>query len=193
MRLAKAVAVAIVLTACDFSEDISKDPDARTDDMGQEGERLRQRTVDAGPAGTQFLGWQDTRRDERCAFRKGPDGELRCMPTESVRELRGMSGLEAIVYTDANCTTPVYVTQIVHKGECGAPLKYVFLGPEATDDCSPEYYYAYEIGDEIPSPGIQLYAKRDIGCHDFRTVADLIAFEATEIPATEFVPGKEIP
>lgn len=193
MRQAFALLMVFVCAACDSSDGISKDPDVRNDDMGQEGERLRQRTVDAGPAGTQFLGWQDTRRDEQCAFRKGPDGKLRCMPTESVRELRGMSGLEAIVYTDANCTTPVYVTQVVPHGDCGAPLEYVFLAPEATDDCSPEYYYVYEIGDEIPSPGIQLFAKRDIGCHDFRTVADLIAFEATEVPATEFVPGKEFP
>jgi hypothetical protein len=187
------MATAIVCAACNSSDgDITQVPQEEyvVDTMGSSGSRLKRRIMTTDDGAQVFVGWHDSERQENCAFRVGPDGKQRCMPTERVHEIRGLSGLDAVVYADSGCTRPMYATSSLYD-ECGVAAKYVFQAPEAIDACAAESYYVYAVGDEVELPSGQLYTKRAIACHEFNVTDDVVGYSVTEIPADRFVGSEE--
>jgi hypothetical protein len=177
--------------ADEYPSDGQPVPDTIKAGEGKSGERLKRRVMSADDGALVDVGWYDVERQERCAFRVGPDGKQRCMPTELVHEINGLSGSNAVVYSDEECKNPIFVAATAPAVNCGTLARYVFQAPEARDNCEAKYYYTYHIGAEIVLPDGQLYTKRDIGCHEFNVADEVTAFEATEIPASDFVGAEE--
>ena len=200
MRVAFAMATAIVCAACNSSgggiqplppedfEPLSTDDPA----VGNGGTRLKKRVIEADDGTRQFVGWFDSARGENCAFIQGPDGVQRCMPFELAHKITGPSGLDAIVYTDANCTNAFYLTSTPYRGECRGKVKYVYQSPESTPTCPDGDFYVYEIGEDATVDVEQpMYVKSGLGCIVFNTVDDVFALKATEIPPSAFVGAEE--
>lgn len=185
---------ALVFFGCDVAEPISKEPfgadPQSVDGPGESGSRLKRRVIHTADGGSQSLGWFDTLRGEACAFRAGPDGAPRCMPSELVSDRLGIRSSDLVVHTDATCSTAVYVALTPRTGECRERLRYIFQSPNSQDNCPGEYYYVYQIGEETTVSDGQFYVKRDSGCHIFNPQSTDYVYRATEIPADAFVAGE---
>lgn len=160
------------------------------DSPGESGTRLKRRVMTAADGSRQSLGWFDTQRQESCAFRLGPDGVQRCMPSELVSDRLGIRSSDLVVYTDATCTTAVYVAVTPRTGECNERLNYIFQSPDSQENCPGDYYYVYQIGEEVSVGDGDLYVKRESGCTFFNFKSRDYVYRATQVPADAFVSGE---
>lgn len=106
------------------------------EDLYQSGSRLRARIQTSEGGAVRFLGWEDTKAKQLCAFHAAEDGQMRCVP------LAGQS--TSIQYLDDACTQPVAVRS------CGASDRYVVAeipGAACTAEDNP--YAVYEVGDAM--------------------------------------------
>lgn len=75
------------------------------------GSRLKARYVDGGGDARWFTGFFDTELQIECAFRRAADGEIRCLPAESVFT----SDFSGAYFADATCGTPVLTNAVLHQ------------------------------------------------------------------------------
>ena len=185
--------VAIACIGCNQMVPIEKEPYSSdpqsVDDPGSSGSRLKRRIMTTADGGGQSLGWFDIERQEACAFRPGPDGVQRCMPSELVSDRLGIRSSDLVVHTDAACTAAAYVALAPRTGECSERLRYIFQSPDSQENCPGEYYYVYQIGEETTVGTGPLYVKRESGCHRFNPQSTDYAYHATQVPADAFVSG----
>lgn len=185
------VSAVIVCLGCNRSVPIEREPSTHdpqsVHDAGSSGARLKRRVITAADGGKQTVGWFDAERQEDCAFRTGPDGVMRCMPTELVSDRLGIKSNDLVLYTDAACTVAVYVARVPRTGECNERLRYIFQGPESLDNCPGDYYYAYKIGEPTTLGGGALHIKRESGCHLFNPQSADYVYSAAQVPADAFV------
>lgn len=185
------VAAVLVCLGCNQSIPIGDDPLAHdpqgTDDTGSSGTRLKRRVITTADGGKQAVGWFDVERQEACAFRAGPDGVQRCMPTELVSDRLGIRSSDLVLYTESTCSEAVYVARVPRTGECNERLRYIFQSPESLEDCPGDYYYAYKIGEATTLGGGTLYIKRESGCHIFNPQSTDYVYSAAQVPASAFV------
>ncbi len=194
MRSILIATLSIACFACDHTIPIEREPlgsePQDVDNAGTSGTRLKRRVLTAADGSVQSLGWFDTKRQETCAFRAGPDGVQRCMPNELVSDRLGIRSSDLVVYTDDECSTAVYVALVPRTGECGERLRYIFQSPDSQENCPGDYYYVYEIGEETTAGSGTLYVKRESGCHIFNPQSTDYVYRATQVPADAFVSGE---
>jgi hypothetical protein len=65
----------------------------------ESGTRIKAKVGKTADGAKEFRGWFDTKRNEPCSFSQGPDGKLRCLPTEVISTMDSF-------FVDPGCTKP---------------------------------------------------------------------------------------
>jgi hypothetical protein len=113
------------------------------------GTRLKVRRLEGDGAAVSG-GWFDMQLDGQCALLTGPDGQLRCFPSDSVVA-------SDVRYLDDACTKPVAV---LARTACAAPA--YLTRPDDSPVCPPGRVL-FRRGPEVPA-GTTLFAKNAGGC-----------------------------
>jgi hypothetical protein len=192
-----ALFVTMLCTGCQIGG--AEDPpgsDQIHDDMsaGSGGSRLKRRTLQTQDGASQFIGWFDVERGENCSFRKVEWNVDRCIPDETVVEIKNTPG-KILYFADASCERPIASLGAPSIYDCSQGLVSKYLIDDSKISCKETDFEIFQIGDRLADADsteiVQIYSNDEGECVAAMEINANECAVLTKLSLDSFVRGGE--